>query len=85
VRFQERSSGARIALDTAIRATAADPHRGLLRDPRPLPVAVLELKGTAARLPRLLEPVLALGARRASFSKFAAVLEQQGLVGDRAA
>lgn len=84
-RFEDRCDGARLSLDSEIRATAADPRRGLLRDPRPLPVAVLEVKGVAARLPRLLQPLTMVGARRASFSKYAAVLEQQGLVGEDAA
>jgi hypothetical protein len=84
-RFLEPLSGARISFDTEIRAGAVHPYRGALRDPRPLAVAVLEVKGPLARLPRLLEPITALGGRRSSFSKYAAVLEQQGLATDHAA
>jgi hypothetical protein len=75
-RFVDGATGTRLSLDVEIRATAVHPGFWAFRDPRPLGVAVLELKGPARRLPPHLQPLTAAGCRRASFSKYAAVLER---------
>lgn len=69
-RYVEPVSGARVSLDSAIRAPRADPR--LLRNSYnvALPSAVLEVKGLDDALPRSLRPVLHLGARRTAFSKY---------------
>jgi VTC domain len=55
-RFVEPVSGTRVSLDGAIE----------------VPRAVLEVKGRVDDLPRVLRPLVHLGARRGSFSKYAA-------------
>lgn len=69
-RFVELASGARVTLDTAIEVPRA--HKGLFHGGAAanLPVAVLEIKGDADDLPPPLRPLLHLGARRGSFSKY---------------
>lgn len=74
-RFVERTTGARVALDTCIRANRAN---GVLLQRPQLPeltLAVLEVKGTAQDLPRSLLPVVSCGFRRESFSKYAQCVE----------
>jgi hypothetical protein len=83
-RYFDPGTGCRLSLDVAIRAGAVHPRLGSGRDPRPLPLAVLEQKGQA-RATTLLRPVVAAGCRRAAFSKYAAILEQQGLAAAYAA
>jgi hypothetical protein len=77
-RFVEHHSGARVALDTSIAPGAAHPRilRGGYR--RPLGVAVLEVKSTDRRLPALLRPLVALGCRQTSFSKYGACMIEAG-------
>lgn len=76
-RWVEPGSGARVALDTAIAAVERAHRLGggatTGADGR-LPWAVVEIKGAATALPPPLRPLLALGCRRASFSKYAACL-----------
>jgi hypothetical protein len=69
-RYVEPISGARVSLDTDIHAPRADPR--LLRNSYfvSVPAAVLEIKGETDQMPRALRPLLHLGARRRSFSKF---------------
>ena len=69
-RFVEPLSNTRISLDTDIRAVHA--RRGLFGSGAgaSLPTAVLEVKGHADDLPRVLRPLAHLGARRGSFSKY---------------
>lgn len=80
LRFFDPASGLRLSIDSEIRATAVNPALRARRDMRPLGVAVIELKGSSPRLPPHLLALAAAGTRRASFSKYAAILEQQGLV-----
>jgi hypothetical protein len=70
-RYIEPLSGARISVDTEIRAPRADPR--LLRHDYPvaLPAAILEVKGESEDLPPVLRPLMHLGARRLAVSKYA--------------
>lgn len=72
-RFIERATRARVSIDLDITPEAVS--RGLVGSfqPGPLPVAVVEVKGREDTLPRALRPLLHLGARQGSLSKFAAV------------
>jgi VTC domain len=71
-RFVERFSGSRISVDTDVEALSGNPrllgHTFRVR----LPQAVVEAKGAEDALPRILDPLIQLGARRESFSKYAA-------------
>jgi VTC domain-containing protein len=71
-RFIEPMSASRVSIDMNIGAPRGS-HR-LVRDAAPvtLPYAVLEVKGAGTDLPRVLHPLLRLGARRGSRSKYAA-------------
>jgi len=73
-RWVEPASGVRVALDTAIAAVEVASHLGGGATAGPLPCAVVEIKGAVSGLPAPLRPLLALGCRRASFSKYAACL-----------
>lgn len=70
-RFVEPGSGLRLSLDRGIRAVE---RRGAARADaaRDLDVALVELKGDRRDLPGALGALAALGARRASFSKYLA-------------
>ncbi len=74
-RFIERTTGARISLDRDITAEAVNPRQLSSLNLGPLPVAVLEVKGRGDSLPRALQPLLHLGARQGSLSKYAAVYD----------
>lgn len=81
-RFVELASGARVTLDTDIEVPRA--HKGLFHGAAAaaLPVAVLEVKGDADDLPPTMRPLLHLGARRGSFSKYGiAAREVLGILG----
>jgi hypothetical protein len=71
-RFVDPFSGSRISVDTDIEAVSGNPrllgHAFGVR----LPQAVVEAKGAEETLPRILDPLIRLGARRESFSKYAA-------------
>jgi hypothetical protein len=70
-RYVEVMSGARISFDTDIRATALN-HRYLVaRAEGPLRIAVVEVKGLSDVLPARLRPLIALGIRKQSLSKYA--------------
>lgn len=72
-RFIERATRARVSIDLDITPEAVS--RGLMGpfQPGALPIAVVEVKGREDTLPRGLWPLLHLGARQGSLSKFAAV------------
>jgi hypothetical protein len=72
-RFVESLSRARVSLDSDIAAVAMHPRLTSAFDSSPLASAVLEVKGHGDILPRPLQPLLALGIHKASFSKFLAV------------
>jgi hypothetical protein len=72
-RFVESLSRARVSLDSEIAATAIHPRLVSTLDRTPLGSAVLEVKGQSDTLPAPLQPMLALGIRKASFSKLLAV------------
>jgi VTC domain len=72
-RFVEPVSRARISLDADIAAAALSRRLGAVADDRALGTAILEVKGAEEELPSALRPLLQLGARKCSFSKFLAV------------
>lgn len=75
-RFVEPTTATRVSLDSDIAAVAVN-HRFLFaRNQGPLPVAVLEIKGHADTLPGPLRVLFALGLRKDSMSKYAALLLQ---------
>ena len=71
-RFVEPISASRISIDTNI--TAPRGHHRLVRDAAPvvLRYAVVEVKGAGTDLPRVLRPLIHVGARREASSKYAA-------------
>ena len=75
IRFIERLTGARVSLDRDITAEAVNSRQLTSLNLGPLPVAVLEVKGREDTLPRPLTPLLHLGARQGSLSKYAAVYD----------
>lgn len=74
-RFVERATGTRVSLDRDITAEAVNPGMLAPVNAGALAVAVLEVKGREDRLPRVLEPLLHLGARQGSLSKYVAVYD----------
>jgi hypothetical protein len=71
-RFVEPMSSSRISIDMNIGAPRG--YHRLVRDAAPVVLqhAVLEVKGAGAELPRVLHPLIRVGARRGSSSKYAA-------------
>jgi hypothetical protein len=72
-RFIEPLSQSRISLDSDIAGDTVNHTLMSVADKRPLGVAVLEVKGAGGELPMALRPLLQLGLRKRSFSKFLAV------------
>jgi hypothetical protein len=74
-RFTEPVTRARVSLDAEIRAAAVN-HRFITAcDTTALGLAVLEIKGAEEELPQRLRPLLRLGMRQRSFSKYLAVYQ----------
>jgi hypothetical protein len=74
-RYIEPATGARVSLDADVRATAVNPRFIAACDATPLGLAVLEIKGAEEELPQRLRPLLRLGMRQRSFSKYLAVYQ----------
>ena len=72
-RFIEPLSGSRVSLDADIAAVAVNPTFVSSPDFTAIASAVLEVKGTLDMLPLALRPLLQLGMRKRSFSKFLAI------------
>jgi hypothetical protein len=72
-RYVEPTTGIRVALDTDVAAVATAAPFATVTG-RPLPWAVLELKGAAAAMPVALAALPRMGCRRAAVSKYAACL-----------
>lgn len=72
-RYLEPATGTRICLDHDIRATQGWAGPGASA---PLAEGVFEVKGPAEQLPDALQPLIGLGCRRQSFSKFQRCLER---------
>lgn len=70
LRFIEPVTGARLSLDYDINSPAVNRHMLPGTDPFQLPRAVFELKGPLAQLPGSLYPLINLGCRKESFSKY---------------
>jgi hypothetical protein len=64
-----------VSLDAEIAAPAVNPRFLSTSDSTPLGLGILEVKGNADELPRVLWPLLQLGARKRSFSKFLAIYQ----------
>ena len=80
VRYQRRRyidpyTGIRVSLDTEISGGSINPVFNQAWSPRPLGVAIVEVKGRAWCLPHTLRHLPVLGGQRASFSKYAACFE----------
>ena len=69
-RYLEPATGTRICLDHDIAAFRTHPALGPAGRRPPIADGVFEVKGTVERLPDTLAPLIALGCRRQSFSKF---------------
>ncbi len=72
-RFIEPLTQSRVSLDADISAARGEPAVSVRADLSPLATAVLEVKGGGDELPAALRPLLALGLRKRSFSKFLVV------------
>jgi hypothetical protein len=72
-RLVEAASGSRVSCDTAIRLAPVEGGARAACRPEPLPVAVIEVKSASDELPVALRPLVRVGARLGSFSKYAAV------------
>jgi hypothetical protein len=71
-RFIEPASRARVSLDAEIAAAAVSPRIRSAADNTAMAGGVLEVKGASEALPLALRPLLQLGARKCSYSKFLA-------------
>lgn len=73
-RFVDSASGTRINFDRDINAVAVN-HRYLFAcNTGPLPLALVETKGLVDGLPPRLHPLVRLGARKTTFSKYSALV-----------
>ena len=75
-RYLESATGARICLDHDIAPVRIHGAAGIAAHGLPIADGVFEVKGTAERLPASLQPLIALGCRRESFSKFQRCMAQ---------
>ena len=75
-RYLEPETGTRICLDQDIAPVRIHGERGGVAR-QPIPEGVFEVKGTAEQLPAALQPLMALGCRRQSFSKYERCMEQR--------
>src|SRR5262245_4325320 len=73
-RFVDVSSSSRISLDSNITAVSVNRRYLFARSLGPLRVAVVEVKGLNDALPGALRPLLPVGLRKESMSKYAALL-----------
>ena len=74
-RFIERSGNTRVCLDQDIRVTKVNPSYLKHTNPLALGLGVFELKGEVLQLPATLLPVVDLGGRKGSFSKYLACFQ----------
>ena len=75
-RFLEPLQGARICFDQDIRIPQVNRQAIARHYPLALQTAVFEYKGASAELPRSLFPLVKLGLRQASFSKYSACFQK---------
>lgn len=75
-RFREPLQGARICFDNDIRIPQVNPMAMARQYPLALQTAVFEYKGVSNDLPHSLFPLMKLGLRKASFSKFGACFQK---------
>ena len=73
-RFVDASTGTRVSLDSDITASSVNHRFFVARSHGPLRVAVVEIKGQTDVLPVALRPLIAVGLRKESMSKYAALL-----------
>ena len=75
-RFLEPLYGGRICFDKDIRIPQVNPMAMARQYPLALQTAVFEFKGVSANLPHSLFPLMKLGLKKASFSKFGACFQK---------
>ena len=75
-RYLEPVTGTRICLDQDIAPVRIHGDSGRIAH-HAIPEGVFEVKGTVEQLPEALQPLIALGCRRQSFSKFQRCMEQR--------
>lgn len=75
-RFDDPLSGTRISIDSRISVPRINSRLLPRRRPGRLAATVVEIKNRQGRLPAHLAPLLGLGSRLASFSKYAACFQQ---------
>jgi hypothetical protein len=73
-RFVDVSSGTRVSLDSDIASVAVNRRHLFARSLGPLRIAVVEVKGRTDVLPGVLRPLIPVGLRKESMSKYAALL-----------
>ncbi len=76
-RYVEAATGTRICLDHDIRPVRVHGQWGRAAHGLPISEGVFEVKGATERLPATLHPLIALGCRRQSFSKFQQCMDQR--------
>jgi hypothetical protein len=76
-RYLEAATGTRICLDHDICPVRIHAGLGGVVRGQPLAEGVFEVKGVVERLPETLAPLIALGCRRESFSKFQRCMDQR--------
>ena len=75
-RFVDPLTGTRLSLDSDIAAVSVNHRHLFTRNLGPLPIAVVECKGLADVLPGHLRPLISLGLRKQSLSKYATLMLQ---------
>ena len=76
VRFQEPQTQTTVCFDYDIRASRVNTFMLPHYRPFVLPTAVLEIKGALNEMPALLKPLVEMGCKKDSFSKYYACYEQ---------
>jgi VTC domain len=79
-RFVDAFTGTRLSLDSDINAVSVNQRHLFARNLGPLPITIVECKGRADVLPGHLRPLISLGLRKQSMSKYATLLLQLGRV-----
>jgi hypothetical protein len=75
LRFIEPMTGSRVSLDTKIGLGRVHKGRLAYTNRRRLEQAVIEIKNRSGRIPALLNPLMRMGAKRDSFSKYFACFD----------
>lgn len=76
MRFKEPLSGAKVCFDYDIAAPRVNRFMLPIGTPAAIQTSVLELKGSRYELPAFLSPLVEMGFRKTSFSKYSACFQQ---------